>query len=145
MKFELILRSFRPPIWLFCSAWPNKGRHFFCSVHRLHYTQNVRLELRISTQISFLKNMHRGPRYWPNCGEKWRFGLASQNLSHFDTLLGLRGIFFKTDFCVEILSLSRMFWVYEAYEREFFLPLLGKVEQKSRTSWGWAVPSSGQA
>ena len=78
--------------------------------------------------------MHRGLRYWPNCGENWRFGLPSQNLSHFDTLLGLRGILFKTNFCVETLSSSQLFWVWWSLwmQQIFCWPIMGQAEHANK-------------
>ena len=64
---------------------------------------------------------------WPKIGqnkfdpfifeEMWRFGLASRNHSHFYTLPGLRGKFFKAHLCVETPSSSQMY--NEAYEYEW--------------------------
>ena len=84
---------------------------FFVSIHRLYYTQNVQFELKVSMQKSGWKNM---PRSLSNLSKCDKFWLAKLNL-HFSTQFGRylrpRCIFFKTDFCIELLSSSRTFWV----------------------------------
>ena len=76
-------------------------------VYRVHYTQNNRLELTVSTQKSVLKNIHRVPRNYQKSVENRPSTPNQQNLTHFGRYLGTRGIFFKTDFCVETVSPSR--------------------------------------
>ena len=81
----------------------------FCSVYRLHGTQNDRLELTVSTQKTVSKKMHRVPRYWPKCA---KIEVAKPNLiilRLFGQYLGTRCVFFKTVFCVETVSSSRSF------------------------------------
>ena len=81
------------------------------SDYRVHYTQNDRLKLTVSTQKLVLKNMHQFPRYWSKCVKIWGFGLAGEIPTHLYQYFRIQYIFFKTDFCVETVSSSRLFWV----------------------------------
>ena len=58
-----------------------------------------------------LKSMHWIPRYWTKCVKIWKFGLLSKIPPHLYKYLGIRCLFFKTDFCFETVSLSQSFWV----------------------------------
>ena len=86
---------------------PLKGEKKNCSDYGVHGIQIDRLGLTISTQKSVLKNMHRVPRYYQKSAQSWPSKPNQQNLTHFGRYLGTRCIFFKTDFCIETVSLSR--------------------------------------
>ena len=91
--------------------WFGNILYYILYVYRVHYTQNDRLEITISTQKSVWKNMLRIPRYWSKCVKIWGFGLADQIPTHLYQYLRIRCIFFKTDCCVETVSSSRSFWI----------------------------------
>ena len=75
--------------------------------YRVHGIQIDRLGLTVSTQKSVLKNMQPVPRYHQKSVKNWPSKPNQQNLTHFGRYLGTRCIFFKTDFCIETVSLSR--------------------------------------
>ena len=79
--------------------------------YRVHCIQIDRLGLTVSTQKTILKNMHRGQRKRPKCVKFCWFGLEGQFLTLFWWYLGTRCIFFKTDFSIETVSLSRSIWI----------------------------------
>ena len=72
--------------WKFQDPLYSRKKSF--SIYRVHYIQNDRLELTISTQKLVLKNMRRGLKYQPNFGKRWRFGLVSQARIHMKMLAG---------------------------------------------------------
>ena len=86
---------------------PFIGQKNNSSDYRLHGTQNDRLELTVSTQKSFLKNMHWVLRYWPKCAQIQVTKPNLHILRHFGPYLGTLYVFFKTDFCIETVSSSR--------------------------------------
>ena len=65
----------------------------------------------VSMQKTVLKNMHRVLRYWQKCVKCYWFGLEGRFWTVFWYYLGTRCIFFKTDFCVETVRLSRSIWI----------------------------------
>ena len=81
------------------------------SDYRVHGIQNDRLNLTISTQKSVLKNTHRVPSYYEKTVQNWHSKPNHQNSTHFCRYLGTRCIFFKTDFCIETVGLSRSIWI----------------------------------
>ena len=122
-----------------------KWRKFF-SDYRVHGTQIDWLGLTVPMQKSVLKNMYRkSVRNRPSKPNQ-------QNLTHFGRYLRTWHIFFKTDFCVGILSPSRSIWIlwtllFEEKKSlinwsESFCWRYSRIERKSETLNTWIPPSN---
>ena len=77
------------------------------SDYRLLGTQNDRLKPTVSSQKSVFKNMYLVLRYWQKCIRIWLFKQNDKIWLPFRQYLWTQCIFFKTDFCIETLGLSR--------------------------------------
>ena len=91
--------------------WPLYQWKKNCSHYGVHGIQIDRLGLTVPTQKSVLKNMYRVPRYYQKSAQNRSTKPNQQKLTHFGWYLRTRCIFFKTDFCIEIVSLSRSIWI----------------------------------
>ena len=89
----LVLEIFRPTTNSLKISGPlYTARKKNCPLFKVHYALNDRLDLTVSMLKLILKNKHQIPRYYTN-------------VSKFK----IRGIFFKTNVCVETIRSSRSF------------------------------------
>ena len=63
---------------------------------------------RFNAKIGFVKYAPSVPRYYQKSVKNRPSKPNQQNLTHFGRYLRTRYIFFKTDFCIEIVRLSRL-------------------------------------
>ena len=110
-RFFLILRFFSLGVaaskflCLLCKWKKNR------SDYGVHGIQIDRLNLKVSTQKLVLKNTHRVFIYFQKTVQNWHSKPNQQNSKKFRRYLGTHGIFFKTDFCIETVRLSRSIWI----------------------------------
>ena len=108
---------------------------FFCSVYRVYGTQNDRLELTVSMQISVLKNMQWGPRYWPKIS---RFGLATFFWHILLNISGPRAYISKPIFALKPWAQSGGFEYHKPYKwNEIEIRIISGL-QIFKGLWGWS-------
>ena len=99
----------------------------FSSVYGVHGTLFDRLGLTVLTHHSDLKKKQWVQRYRRISAKNCLFEQNAQILTYFGQYLMTRYFFFRTDFCVEIVSSSRskrVPWTLRT-EQNFFWPLKG--------------------
>ena len=80
-------------------------------VYRVHDTQNDRHELTVVIQKINFEKYALDPEIFVNLCQNLKVCLVSQILIHFDYYTRIGSLFFKTNFCFEIVSSSWLFGV----------------------------------